>query len=37
MLVHLTKIMDKFDLDDFQETKEPNFVHFSKKLIMPLK
>ncbi|HBF7285145.1 TPA: toxic anion resistance protein [Clostridioides difficile] len=26
MLVHLTKIMDKFDLDDFQETKEPNFV-----------
>ncbi len=31
MLVHLTKIMDKFDLDDFQETKEPNFVqNFSK-------
>ncbi|HBK3215687.1 TPA: toxic anion resistance protein [Clostridioides difficile] len=26
MLVHLTKIMDKFDLDDFQEIKEPNFV-----------
>ena len=26
MLVHLTKIIDKFDLDDFQETKEPNFV-----------
>ena len=26
MLVHLTKIMDKFDLDDFQEAKEPTFI-----------
>ena len=25
MLVRLTKIMDKFDLDDFAKTKEPNF------------
>lgn len=26
MLVHLTKIMDKFDLDDFQEAKEPTLL-----------
>lgn len=26
MLVQLTKIMDKFDLDDFQEAKEPTFI-----------
>lgn len=26
MLVQLTKIMDKFDLDDFQEAKEPTFM-----------
>lgn len=26
MLVQLTKIMDKFNLDDFQETKEPTFM-----------
>ena len=25
MLVRLTKIMDKFDLDDFAQTKEPDF------------
>ena len=25
MLVRLTKIMDKFDLDDFAQTKEPGF------------
>ena len=25
MLVRLTKIMDKFDLDDFAKTKEPGF------------
>jgi uncharacterized protein YaaN involved in tellurite resistance len=26
MLQHLAKIMDKFDIDDFQDTKEPNFI-----------
>lgn len=26
MLVRLTKIMDKFDLDDFAQTKEPGFL-----------
>lgn len=26
MLLQLTKIMDKFDLDDFQEAKEPTFM-----------
>lgn len=26
MLVQLTKIMDKFDLDDFQEAKEPTLI-----------
>ncbi|RDY23783.1 toxic anion resistance protein [Romboutsia maritimum] len=26
MILHLTKIMDKFDLDDFEQTKEPSFL-----------
>lgn len=26
MLIQLTKVMDKFDLDDFQEAKEPSFM-----------
>lgn len=26
ILIHLTRIMDKFDIDDFQNTKEPGFL-----------
>ena len=34
MLVRLTKIMDKFDLDDFAQTKEPGFFQklFKKQI-----